>query len=301
MQPHHHNHHATRSSTQGKILFVALGLTLIFAVVEAVAGWWSGSLALLGDAGHMVSDSFALAFAAIAAWIARRPPSRRHSYGLGRADVIAALVNGVLMLVIVTGIALEALARVREPRPVEGVAVIVVAFAGLVVNLVVAWVLSRGEKSINIRGALLHVMGDLLGSVAALVSGLLIYATGWTPIDPILSLFICLLIVISSLRLLRDAVHIIMEGVPAHIDLVAVGKAMVESSDRVISVHDLHIWTLSSGSIALSAHVLLDDLAHWDELLDGVRNMLHTRFGIDHVTLQPETGTHVLHSMTRVQ
>ena len=297
----HQNHHHHVPEAAGKSLVIALVLTLGFAGVEALAGWWSGSLALLGDAGHMVSDAFALGFASIAAWVARKPPSKRHSYGLGRADVIAALVNGVFMLLIVIGIIVEAIERFREPRPVVGVAVVGVALVGLVINVLVAWVLSRGEKNINTRAAMLHVMGDLLGSVAALVSGIVIYATGWTPIDPMLSLFICLLIIVSSLRLLREALHIIMEGVPSHLDFAEVGEAMVGANNHVRSVHDLHIWNLSSGTIALSAHVLVDDLEHWDELLEQERKMLHDRFGIEHVTLQPETGTHVLRPMTRVQ
>ncbi len=300
MQSHAHIHHHVPEAA-GKSLVWALLLTLGFAGVEAAAGWWSGSLALLGDAGHMVSDAFALGFASIAAWVARRPPSKRHSYGLGRADVIAALVNGVFMLAIVAGIVIEAIERFREPRPVVGVAVIGVATIGLAINVMVAYVLSRGEKTINTRAAMLHVMGDLLGSAAALIAGIVIYATGWTPIDPILSLFICLLIIVSSLRLLREALHIILEGVPPHLDFTEVGEAMVKASERVLSVHDLHIWNLSSGTIALSAHVLVDELDSWDELLEQERKMLHDRFGIDHVTLQPETGTHVLRPMTRVQ
>lgn len=301
MSPEHHHHHHHVPEAAGKTLVMALVLTLGFAGIEALAGWWSGSLALLGDAGHMVSDAFALGFAAIAAWVARRPPSEQHSYGLGRADVIAALVNGIFMLLIVAGIVIEAIERLRQPRPVAGVAVMGVALTGLMINVLVAMVLSRGERTINTRAAMLHVIGDLLGSVAALVAGIVIYVTGWTPIDPILSLFICLLIVVSSLRLLREALHIIMEGVPSHLDLAEVGEAMTGTSRHVRSVHDLHIWNLSSGTIALSAHVLVDGLEHWDELLEQERKMLHDQFGIDHVTLQPETGTHVLRPMTRVQ
>ncbi len=301
MHEHHHSHTNHGGRTSGKVLLAALVITLCFAVVEVIAGWWSGSLALLGDAGHMVSDSFALGFAALAVWIARRPANARHSYGFGRADVVAAIINGLFMLVVVIGISIEAVARFRDPQPVAGSIVIIVALAGLVINIVVATLLSRGEQTINTRAAMLHVLGDLLGSVAALIAGVVIYVTGWTPIDPILSLFICGLIVISSLRLLREALHVIMEGVPAHIDFTEVGEAMVQIGADAISVHDLHIWTLSSGTIALSAHLEVETLAGWDQLLEQQRQMLQQRFGISHVTLQPETGTHVLRPMSRVQ
>lgn len=300
MHEHHeHRHHGDAAGSRA--LLLALVLTLTFAFVEAAVGWWSGSLALLGDAGHMVSDTFALGFAALAAWIAKRPASRRHSYGLGRADVVAAMVNGLFMLVVVLGIVIEAIERFREPQPVVGVAVIGVALVGLMINIVVAVILSRGEQTLNTRAAMLHVIGDLLGSLAALIAGIVIYFTGWTPIDPLLSLFICGLIVLSSLRLLREALHVIMEGVPAHIDLTKVGKAMVEVDRSVIEVHDLHIWALSSGTIALSAHLEVENLSNWDQLLEQQREMLRQQFGIEHVTLQPETGTHVLRPMSRVQ
>jgi cobalt-zinc-cadmium efflux system protein len=298
---HDHSHTHSHDTPKANVLIWALLITLGFAAIEAVAGWWSGSLALLGDAGHMVSDAFALGFAAIAAWIARRPPSERHTYGLGRADVIAAVVNGLFMLAIVIGIAAEAIERFRQPQPVASVAVIGVALLGLAINVGVAMLLHRGEQSINVRGAMLHVIGDLLGSVAALMAGLVILLTGWTPIDPLLSLLICGLIVASSLRLLREALHIIMEGVPGHLDLNVVGEAMAGASDHVLSVHDLHIWNLSSGTVALSAHVLVDDLQCWDELLEQLRRLLDEKFDIEHVTLQPETGTHVLRPMSRVQ
>jgi cobalt-zinc-cadmium efflux system protein len=208
--------------------------------------------------------------------------------------VVAALVNGLLMLVIVTGIVVEAVDRLQSPQPVIGGAVMLVAAMGLVINVTVAFTLSRGEDTLNLRGALLHVMGDLLGSIAALIAGAVIYFTAWTPIDPILSLFICLLILFSSLRLLRDALHVIMEGVPAHIDLQEVGRAMAGHDPRVRSVHDLHIWNLSSGVVALSAHVVIADMAHWQEILHGLSQLLRERFRIEHVTLQPETNTYVL-------
>ncbi len=283
---HHHDSHA-HPPLAGNALVWGLGITLAFAVVEAIGGWWSGSLALLGDAGHMLSDATALGLAALAAWIATHPPSARHSYGLGRAEVVAALVNGLFMVLVVVAIVVSAIDRLRDPRPVTGEMVVVIALLGLAVNAVVAWVLSRGEATLNVRAALLHVIGDLLGSVAALTAGVVIYYTGWTPIDPLLSLFICALILFSALRLLREALHVIMEGVPPYLELPEVGRAMA-GVEGVVSVHDLHIWTLSSGMVALSAHVVIPSMSHWEATLTRLQSLIHERYGIDHVTLQPE-------------
>ncbi len=296
--PAHRHEPDAHGARGGARLALALALTLVFAAIEAAAGWWSGSLALLGDAGHMLTDGFALSIAMAAAWVARRPPSERHSYGLGRAEVIGALVNGLLMLAIIVGIVVEAVRRLQDPAPVAGGVVMLVAAAGLAANVVVAVLLSGGEQTLNVRGALLHVMSDVLGSIAALLAGAVITFTDWTPIDPILSIFICLLILYSSLSLLRAALRVVMEGVPPHLDLEAVGQAMAGGDARIRSVHDLHIWNLSSGMIALSAHVVVDDLRLWDEILQSLRALLRARFGIEHVTLQPESNTYVLQPMS---
>lgn len=295
MPAHHHPHHASPHARPA-LLTSAVLLTLGFAAVEAVAGWWAGSLALLSDAAHMVTDTAALGLAAFAAWVMRHPPSARHSYGLGRAEVVVALINGLFMLAVVSGIGWAAVQRLYAPQPVAGPAVMAVAALGLLVNAMVAGLLLRGEQTLNIRGALLHVMGDLFGSLAALASGAVIYFTGWTPIDPLLSLLICALILYSSLRLLRDTLHVIMEGVPPELDLAEVGQALA-GARGVHSVHDLHIWTLSSGVVALSAHVVVSDLGGWEEVLGRLRTLLHQRYAIDHVTLQPEPCTHPLKPM----
>ncbi|MGA7951060.1 MAG: cation diffusion facilitator family transporter [Thiobacillaceae bacterium] len=265
----------------------ALLFTLGFAGVEATAGLWAHSLALVSDAGHMLTDSLSLGLAALATWLSRRPASARHSYGLARAEVMAALVNSLLMLALVTFIIFEAWQRFAQPRPVQGTAVFVVALIGLGVNVALGWLLMKGEDTLNRRAALLHVVGDALGSVAALVAGLVIMLTGWTPIDPILSVFISLLILASTLNLLRHALHVLMEGVPAHIDLNAVGLRLAQF-EHVARVHDLHIWTLASGKIALSAHMDVRDLAHWPQILADAGTLLNREFGIGHITLQPE-------------
>ncbi|MBS0551751.1 MAG: cation transporter [Proteobacteria bacterium] len=252
---HHHDHAASRH------LPLALVLTLGFAVIEALAGWWSGSLALLGDAGHMVTDALSLG--------------------------LAALANSLFMLVVVALLSWQAVLRLMAPREIVGEAVTLVALGGLVLNLVVAWLLTRGEGDLNTRGALLHVMGDLLGSVAALAAGLVIQFTGWTPIDPLLTMLICGLILASTLSLLRSVVHTLLEGVPDGISLPDVGRAMA-AVEGVRSVHDLHIWSLDSRRPALSAHLVLTDARRWPAVLAAQRAMLAERFGIEHVTLQPE-------------
>jgi cobalt-zinc-cadmium efflux system protein len=286
---HQHGHqHAHPSFANGSHRLVwALLLTLGFALIEVVAGFWSGSLALLGDAGHMVTDSASLGLAAIAAWLARRPPSRHHTYGLGRVETLAALFNVVFMVLVVVAISVAAVQRFLAPQPINGGVVTLVAVCGLLINLGVAWLLMQGEQTMNTRGALLHVMGDLLGSLAALVAGAVIMWTGWTPIDPLLSLLICLLVLVSSLRLLREVLRALLEGVPAHISLEQIGQSLA-AVEGVRSVHDLHVWTLSSNRVALSAHLVVNSFAQWPEVLEAARHMLAHQ-GITHVTLQPES------------
>jgi cobalt-zinc-cadmium efflux system protein len=265
----------------------ALLLTFGFALVELAGGLWSGSLALMSDAGHMFLDCFALALAYFASWIARRPASRRHSYGLKRAEVIAAVVNGLAMLAVIVLIVVEAIGRLQRPSAVAGASVMVIALLGLVVNVVVATMIGRGERTLNARAALVHVLGDLLGSIAALIAGAVIYFTAWLAADPILSLAIAVLILVSTLSLLREALHLLMEGVPAEIALDAVARALL-TLPGVQGVHDLHVWTIASGQVALTAHLDVTDLAEWPHLLERARLLLHEKFDIDHVTLQPE-------------
>lgn len=282
MEPHDFNSHEMSQRMRWALL-----ITFAFALVEAAGGWWSGSLALLSDAGHMFSDCMALGLTAFASWVAKRPPTHRHSYGLLRAEIIAALLNGLIMLLVILFIVVEAVARLRQPQPVAGAAVMAIAAAGLVVNIFVALLLSRGERTLNSRAALLHVIGDLLGSIAALIAGAVIYFTGWLPVDPILSLAVAGLILFSTLSLLREALHVLMEGVPPNLQMESVGQQMA-GIEGVRSVHDLHIWTLASGRIALSAHLEVHDLNVWPKILEATQIMLHRQFDIDHVTLQPE-------------
>ncbi|WP_444915716.1 cation diffusion facilitator family transporter [Microbulbifer sp. TRSA007] len=283
---HDHVHHRTGNGAL-RPLIIALVLTLSFSIVEAIGGWLSGSLALLGDAAHMLTDTFALSLGAIAAVLAKKPADRELSFGWGRAEVLAAVTNGLIMLLIVVGISFMAIDRLRNPQPVHGSTVMLIAAMGLLINILAAWVLLKGERTLNIRGALLHVMGDMLGSVAALASGAVIYFTGWVPIDPLLSLLICLLILVSCVRLLRDAIDVLMERVPRELSLPVVGETLAAVTG-VRSVHDLHIWRLDSSTISLSAHIVVDDLQAWPSVLERLRETLVKRFDIDHITLQPE-------------
>ncbi len=283
---HHHHHHEPRV---GAPLAIAALATIAYGVIEAAGGWWTGSLALLSDAGHMLTDGAALGLSATAAWMARRPPSSRHSYGLGRAEVVAALLNAGAMLVIIVALAYEAVVRLREPAPVQGLIAAAIAAAGLALNLFVLQRLSPHAHDMNARAARLHVLGDVLGSVAALAAGALVALTGWTRIDPLASLVICALIAFSSMRLLRESLHALMEGVPRGLSVEKIGGEMARV-DGVISVHDLHVWTLSGSRTALSAHVVVRSLGQWERTLVELQQRLHERFGIDHVTLQPETA-----------
>jgi cobalt-zinc-cadmium efflux system protein len=265
----------------------ALALTVSFALVEAVGGWWAGSLALLSDAGHMLTDAMALGLALFARIVALRPPSERNSFGYARAEVIGAFVNAVCMLVVVALIAIEAVQRLLHPTPVAGAAVMAIAAAGLAVNLICAGMLHGHHDNINTRAAYLHVLADALGSVAALAAGAIVWLTGWVAADPLLSFVVSALMLHSTWRLLRQSTNVLMEGVPPHLSYADVGHALA-TVPHVLSVHDLHVWHMSAERIALSAHVLIDDPGHWPIVLAAGRKLLRERFAIEHVTLQPD-------------
>jgi cobalt-zinc-cadmium efflux system protein len=274
-----------------KVLGWAVALTLGFAGVEAVSGFLANSLALISDAGHMVTDAAALGLALLAQLIAKRPPSARYSFGYGRAEALAAFVNGLLMLGVVGWIVFEAIQRFGAPQQVQGGMVFVVAGIGLCVNLAVAWVLSHDKKSMNTRAALVHVMGDLLGSIAALIAGAVIWYTGWMQIDPLLSILVSLLILKSTVEILRESYHHLMEGVPEQVDYLQVG-ADLEQVAGVLSVHDLHVWSMAPGQPALIGHIEVRDLQDWPAILAAIKAMLLARHGIDHVTLQAELAAY---------
>ncbi|MGE5526254.1 MAG: cation diffusion facilitator family transporter [Rhodospirillaceae bacterium] len=295
MTVHRHHHPHAKHSTQ-RAYAIALAVTLMYACVEAAGGVWSGSLALVSDSGHMFSDALSIGLAGIAAQLALRPAGSRHSYGWARAEVIGALLNGLLMLGIVVWVVVEAVQRLLIPHSVNSVAVLWIALIGLFVNASVAYVLGHSENSLNRRAALLHVVGDLVSSLAALIAGAVIYWTGWEKIDPILSLVIGGLILFSTLNLLRETLHVLMEGVPHAVDFARIGSALA-TVPGVQRVHDLHIWAIASNRIALSAHLEIVPLDQWPRILRDARDLLHEQFGIEHVTLQPEEH-HAPHQAT---
>ena len=262
-------------------------MTLGFSGVEGAAAYFANSLALISDAGHMVTDAAALGLALLAQIISRRPPSPKHSFGFGRAEALAAFVNSIVMLALVAWIVFEAISRFYDPHKVDGLTVTVVAGIGLVMNIVVAWVLSRDKKSVNTRAALVHVMGDLLGSIAALIAGVVIQLTGWMPIDAILSILVSLLILKSTISILHESYHFLMEGVPLHIDYLEVGKDL-KNIPGVLAVHDLHVWEMTPSFPALIGHIEIANIREWPEIMVRINTMLLDKHGIDHVTLQPE-------------
>lgn len=286
---HSHNHENERGKGRTLRLKIALVLTSVYMIAEAAGGWLTNSLALIADAGHMLADVAAMSLTLAAIWFASRPATARKTFGYYRLEILAAFVNGIALVLLSFLVIYEAIERWSSPPAIDGLSVGIIAFGGLVVNIISAKLLHGGhEHDLNMRGAWLHVMGDLLGSVAALTAGVLIYAFGWLWADPVTSILISLIIVFSSWRLISASVNVLLEGTPAHIDLAAVESTILET-DGVDGVHDLHVWTISSGIDALSAHISHFDSVTHSELLVRVRTRLHQRFGIDHLTIQMET------------
>jgi len=286
---HDHAHQHARSSDNWRRLSLVLLLTALYMIAEAVAGWWTGSLALLADAGHMFTDVAELVLALTAVWFAARPATSKKTFGYYRLEIIAALDNGVALVVISLFIFYGAYERWFSPPIVRTGPMIVVASGGLVVNLICAWILhARDEIDLNIRGASMHVMGDALGSVAAILAGVLMWLFGWYAADALFSVVISLLIIWGSVRLIRESTNVLLEGTPAHINLAAVEDEILATAG-VAAVHDLHVWTITSGREALSAHVIHAESISQSDLLRELRTKLHERFGVDHLTIQMET------------
>jgi len=286
---HDHTHQHARSSDNWRRLSLVLILTALYMIAEAVGGWWTGSLALLADAGHMFTDVAALVLALTAVWFAARPATSKKTFGYYRLEIIAALVNGVALVVISLFIFYGAYVRWLAPPIVRTGPMILVASGGLVVNLICAWILhARDEIDLNIRGASMHVMGDALGSVAAILAGVCMWLFGWYAADALFSVVISLLIIWGSVRLIRESTNVLLEGTPAHINLAAVEDEILATAG-VAAVHDLHIWTITSGREALSAHVIHAESISQSDLLRELRTKLHDRFGVDHLTIQMET------------
>lgn len=285
----HLGHSHGRVSQSRRKLTMVLVLTAIYMIAEAAGGWWTGSLALLADAGHMLTDVAALALALTAAWFSSRPATSNKTFGYHRLEILAALVNGVALVVISILILYEAYQRWSVPPVVRGGAVVLVATGGLAINLLSAWILhGRHEIDLNMRGAWLHVLSDALGSLGAIIAGALMWLYGWYAADPLFSALIGVLIVWSSWRLIRESTNVLLEGTPAHINLAAVEDSILRTAG-VANVHDLHVWTITSGREALSAHVIHAYEVSQPDLLKELRAKLHDRFGVDHLTIQMET------------
>jgi cobalt-zinc-cadmium efflux system protein len=277
-----HSHGAGASTRR---LAIVLGLVSFYMVAEAIGGWLTNSLALLADAGHMLSDAGALALSLFAIWIAQRPPNARRTYGYHRTEILAALINGATLVAISILIFIQAYHRLWAPPEVQGKLMMAIAGGGLGVNMIGLWILSSGRHgNLNVRGAWLHVLTDALGSVGAIIGGLLIWTLGWNWADPAVSILIGMLVIYSSWALLRETIAVLMEEAPGSIDVDHVRDSMMRV-EGVTEVHDLHVWSITSGIVALSAHLKADD-GQEGHILTALRGSLRSQFGIDHITIQ---------------
>lgn len=299
---HHHQHaydpkhdhgHAPGHGSR-RALIVAVALTAGFMVVELVVGLWADSLALVADAGHMLNDSMALGLSLFVSVIASKPRTRRHTYGYRRAEVMGALVNAVMLGAAGALVIWEAIGRIGAPPEVRGVGMLTAAGVGLGVNLLVAFILSRHTKdSLNVKAAFFHVLGDILGSVAAIVAGVLILTLGWNLADPVASLIIATLILVGAFKLLRETVRVLMAGAPPGVDVEALERTIRETPG-VADMHDLHVWCLVPDTPLLSAHVVLSNGAHGTDVARIVSARIAQEHGIPHCTIQPEAPEHPL-------
>ena len=291
--PHEHGNGTREREGNSRALAIVLALTATFTVVEVAGGLLTGSLALLADAGHMLSDNLSLGLALFAAWLAGRPATPERSFGYRRAEILAALANGVALVAISIWIFVEALSRLQEPTEVLGVPMLAVATLGLAVNAAGVLVLSRsGRENLNVEGALRHVIADALGSVGAMAAAGVIILTGWRYADPLISIAIAILILASSWTLLRDSTNVLLEAAPRGLNAEEVGRKMV-AADGVTEVHDLHIWTITSGFPALSAHVLVGQSEDCHARRRDLEDLLLREYGIEHTTLQVDhVGEH---------
>jgi cobalt-zinc-cadmium efflux system protein len=270
----------------------ALVLTAVIAVLEVIGGYLTNSLALMSDAGHMLTDISALGLSLLALWFSGKPANLKKTYGYLRLEILSALANGVLLLGITVAIAIEAVHRFNSPAPIDLGPMAAITLIGLIANLWALGILHHSH-SMNVRGAFLHIVGDTLSSIGVLIGAGVMAWTGWLRVDAIISLGISVIIVVGAYRLTRDAVDVLLEAVPAHVDMEAVRQLLVKVPG-VTAIHDLHVWTISSGIYALSAHLVVLDpmVCNNDEILSAVKHDLLDRFGIDHTTIQIESETY---------
>lgn len=286
---HTHSHsHEHRGAESINKLKLALVLTSVYMFAEAAGGWFANSLALLADAGHMLTDVAAMALTLAAIWFASRPATAKKTFGYYRLEILAAFVNGIALVLISLWVIYEAYERWSAPPEIKGFELTLIAVGGLVINLICAWLLHGDhEHDLNMRGAWLHVVGDALGSVTAIAAGALIIAFGWLWADAVSSVLISVIIIVGAWNLIKESVNVLLEGTPAHINLKAVEET-IRQTENVEDVHDLHVWTITSGMEALSVHIIHRETVSQKELLGTVRRRLHDEFGIDHLTIQLE-------------
>ena len=282
----HDDHSHTDGQSQGRLAVSAL-LTGLFMIAEVIGGIISGSLALLADAGHMLTDFGALTLAWFGFAIARRPATWRHTFGFQRFQILSAFVNGLTLLAIAVWIVIEAAARFRSPSDVLAGPMLYVAIGGLCVNLIVFWILIGAEKdNLNIRGAVLHVLGDLLGSIAAIAAALIIMKTGWMAVDPLLSVLVALLILVSAWRLVKESGHILLQGAPAGLDIRNIRADLLEHFPQLIDVQHLHAWSLSRKNSILTLEAVVSEAENLDSLRGAIKRRLHEAFSLDHTTVE---------------
>lgn len=281
----HHDFKKMKGENSQKLKLVMIA-TMIFAVIELIGGIMTGSLALLSDFFHMLTDSASLLLALSMAFLSQKPANESFSFGHGRSETIGALVNGIFMIGIIGYLIFEAIHRLFHPENVNALGIIWIAVGGLLVNVFAIYML-KDSHSLNTKAALLHVIGDLFGSIAAVVAGVVIYFTGYMIFDPLLSLLVSAILIHPTYTLLKNSTRILMEGVPEHLDYIKVGDA-INSIKGVVSTHDLHIWSMGTSHTALSAHVAIEKVEDWHEVLKEIQSMLANQFDILHVTLQPE-------------
>ncbi|OXT14819.1 cation transporter [Bacillus sp. OG2] len=289
---HHHNHghgHSHGHSSNKRALFLSFIIIASFMVVEVIGGILTNSLALLSDAGHMLSDAVALGLSFFAIKLGEKQATAAKSYGYKRFEIIAAALNGLTLIAISIYIFYEAVQRIMDPPAVQSMGMLAISVLGLIVNIIAAWILMKGDKdeNLNVRSAFLHVLGDMLGSVGAITAALLIYFFNWGIADPIASVIVAILIIISGWRVTKDSFHILMEGAPEQIDASSI-RSSLEGIVSVKEIHDLHIWSITSGVPMLSCHIAITEEGRHDEVLREAQTALHNQYGIDHSTIQVE-------------
>ena len=288
---HHHHHHTTPTQSLNGIFILSIILNGLFVLIEAGVGLWQNSLSLLSDAGHNLSDVFSLLLVLIAFRLAKMQRNERYTYGYRKSTILISLLNAVILLVAVGAIVIESIHKFSEPTEVDGIAVSWTAGVGILINGATALLLMRGQKSdLNVRGAFLHMAADTLVSIGVVISGIIIYYTGWTVVDPIVSLIIAAVILVSTWDLLSDSLRLAVDGIPDGLELLEIEQLLL-AEEHVKGTHHIHVWAISTTETALTAHVVIDDLSCWPQVSERIKHTL-AEHGISHATLEPETEEH---------